>query len=129
MFSEDTKTLEFNWYQKSDKSPFIIYSDLVCLIKKIDGCKNNPEYLSTTKVSKHIPSVFSVSTIWWFRSIESKHDVYRGKYYMKKFREFLREHTMKIINFKKKKKQKSSRNNIKIYKSLIFIKKNLKLNI
>ena len=103
MFSEDTTTLEFNQYQKSDKLPFIIYSDLVCLIKKIDGCKNNPEYLSKTKVSKHIPSVFSVSTISWFRSIENKHDVYRGKCYMKKFREFLREHPMKIINFKKKK--------------------------
>ena len=75
----------------------------MCLIEKIDGCKNNLEYLSTTKVSKRIPSVFSVSTISWLRSIENKHDVYRGKYYMKKFREFLREHTLKIINFKKKK--------------------------
>ena len=30
-------------YQKSDKNPFIIYVDLECIIKKIDGCKNNPE--------------------------------------------------------------------------------------
>ena len=26
--SEDTKILEFNQYQKSDKAPFIVYSDL-----------------------------------------------------------------------------------------------------
>ena len=43
MPSQDTKILEFNQYQKSDKAPFIIYADLECIIEKIDGCKNNPE--------------------------------------------------------------------------------------
>ena len=28
MFFVDTKVLEFNQYQKSDKAPFIIYADL-----------------------------------------------------------------------------------------------------
>ena len=37
-----------------------------------------------------------------FKSIENKHVVYRGKDCMKKFCEFLREHAMKIIIFKKK---------------------------
>ena len=72
---------------------------------KINGCKNNPEDSSTTKVSKHIPSGFSISSVSSFRSIENKHDVYRGKDCMKKFCEFLREHAMKIINFKKKKNE------------------------
>ena len=63
MPSEGTKVLEFNQYQKSDKAPIIIYADLACIIKKIDGCKNNPENSSTTKVSKHIPSGVSMSTI------------------------------------------------------------------
>ena len=44
-----------------------------------------------------------MSTISSFRSIENKHDIYRGKYCMKKFYESLREHEMKIINFKKEK--------------------------
>ena len=44
-----------------------------------------------------------MSTISSFRSIENKHDVYRGKDCMKKFCKCLREHAMKIINFKKKK--------------------------
>ena len=39
---KDTKILEFNQYQKSDKAPFIIYADLECIIEKINGCKNNP---------------------------------------------------------------------------------------
>ena len=85
MPSDDTKILEFNQYQKSDKAIFIIYADLERIIEKIDGCKNNPENSSTTKVSKHIPSGFSMSTISLFRSKENKHDVYRGKDCMKKF--------------------------------------------
>ena len=38
-----------------------------------------------------------------FKSIKYKHDVYRGKDCMKKYCESLREHAMKIINFKTKK--------------------------
>ena len=36
MPSEDTKTLEFNQYRKSDKAHFIIYADLESLIEKND---------------------------------------------------------------------------------------------
>ena len=46
-----------------------------------------------------------MSTISSFRSIENKHNVYRGKNCMKKFCEFLREHAIKIVNFKKKKNE------------------------
>ena len=35
--SQDTKILE------PDKVSFVIYADRECLIKKIDGCKNNPD--------------------------------------------------------------------------------------
>ena len=118
MPSDDTKILEFNQYQKSDKVPFIIYADLECIIEKIDGCKNNPENLSTIKVSEHIPSGFSMYTISSFRSIENKHDVYRGNDCMKKFCEFFREHAIKIINLKKMKvltkEQQESHKNAKI---------------
>ena len=104
MPSEDTKVLEFNQYQKSDKSPFTVYADLECLIEKINRCKNNPENSITTKVGEHIPSDFSMSTISSFTSIENKHDVYRGKDCLKKFCEFLREHAMNIISKRKKMK-------------------------
>ena len=63
MPSEDTKILVFNQYQKHDKVLFIIYGDLECIIEKIDGCKNNPESSSTSKISKHISLSFSMSTI------------------------------------------------------------------
>ena len=59
--------------------------------------------MSTTKVSEHILSSFVMSTIFPFRGIENKYGVYRVKDHMKKFCESVREHTMKIINFKMKK--------------------------
>ena len=41
MPSEDTKIIEFNKYQKSDKALYIIYADHECITvkEKIDGCK------------------------------------------------------------------------------------------
>ena len=72
--------------------------------RKIDGCKNNPVNSSTAKVSEHIPSGFSMSTISSFKSIENNYDIYRGKDCMT-FCESLIEHAMKIINFKNKKNE------------------------
>ena len=86
MPSKDTTRLEFNQYQKL--LLFIIYADLECVIEKIDGCKSNLENSSTTKISEYISSGFSMSTISSFRSIENKHNVYRGKECIKKFCEF-----------------------------------------
>ena len=69
----DSKTLIQD--QKSDKAPFIIYEDLECIIERIDGCRNNSQNSSTTKVSEHVPSDFSISEISSFRSIENRKDV------------------------------------------------------
>ena len=61
-----------------------------------------------------------MSKIPSFKSIENKHNVFRGKDCMKKFCESLREHPLKIINFKKKKmklltkEQQKSHENAKI---------------
>ena len=38
MLFEDTKILDFIQYQKSCKTPYVIYEDLESLIKRIDGC-------------------------------------------------------------------------------------------
>ena len=53
MPSKNTKILEINQYQKSDKSSFIIYADIEYLIENIDGCENNPENSSATNVNEH----------------------------------------------------------------------------
>ena len=39
MPSEDTKILEFNQYQKSDKATFFIYADLGCIMKRLMDVK------------------------------------------------------------------------------------------
>ena len=111
------------------KHHFVIYADLECIIEKIDGCKSNPENSSKTKVNKHIPSGFLISSISSFKSI-NKCDIYRGKYCMRKFCEFLREDAMKMINFRKKKIKLLTREQHEFYenaKSVIFLKRNLKI--
>ena len=50
-----------------------------------------------------------MSTISSFRSIENKYDVYRGDDCMKTVCEFLTEHAVKIINFKKIKNKLSKK--------------------
>ena len=69
MPSENTKILEFNQYRKSDNISLIIYTDLDSLIKKIDGCKNNPEKAFTTNASEDIRSGFSITAISSFISM------------------------------------------------------------
>ena len=63
MSSKDTKILEFNQYQKSDKAQFIIYGDLECIIEMIDGCKSNPENSPTAKIRGYTPSGFPMCDI------------------------------------------------------------------
>ena len=121
MPSEDTKMVEFNQYQKFDKSPFIIYADLEYLIEKNDRCKNNPEISTIANVGEHIPSGFSMTTILSFKNIEIKHDVYRGKDVMKKYCESLREHTIEKINFEKKKMKSLATELQKSYQHVNFI--------
>ena len=75
--------LEFNKYMKSDKMPYIICADIESLIKKVDGCANNPEHYSETKIEEHIPCGYSISTIWTFHHIESKDNIYRIRLYEK----------------------------------------------
>ena len=53
--SEKDNILEFNQYMKSDEKPYIIYAGIECLIKIVDGCANDPENSSTTKIGEHIP--------------------------------------------------------------------------
>ena len=101
MPSHDTKILKFIQYQKSVKAPFIIYAYLECIIEKINWCKNYPKNSSATKINEHFACI-SISTISSFRTIENKYDVYRGSNCMKKFCQFLREHAIKKIAFKKK---------------------------
>ena len=79
MPTEKNNIYKKNQYMKSDKMPYIIYAIIESLIRKIDGCTNNPEKSSTMKITEHIPCGYSMSTISRFDYIENKHKLYREK--------------------------------------------------
>ena len=102
MPNEDNKIIKYNQGEKSIKLPFIIYADLECLLEKMSTCYNNPKETSTTEISKHTPSGYSLFTHCSFDKTKNKLDYYRGEDCMKKFCQDLREHATKIINYEKK---------------------------
>ena len=66
-------------------------------------CQNNPNKSSTTKINKHAPSGYSIFTNCSFDESKNKISYYRGDDCMKKFCKDLRKHSIKIINYEKKK--------------------------
>ena len=66
MFSENTKMLEFNQYEKSKKTTSIIYVVLESLLKNYVR-KNNPEKSSSPTIGEDIPSSFSMFKIYPFK--------------------------------------------------------------
>ena len=115
MPTEKKKILEFNQHMKSDKMTYIIYANIEWLIRKINGCANNPEKLSTMKIDEHIPCVYSMSTIWVFDHIENKHALYRRRDCMKNFCNSLKEHTKNTIFFENKKMLPLTKKELKPY--------------
>ena len=116
MSSEKDNILKFNQYMKSDKMPYMIYADIVSLITKIDGCVNNPENSSATKIGDHIPCEYSMSTIWAFDQTENKGNLYHKKE---------QEHAKKIINIEKENATIDRRRTkiISRYKSMLYLRK------
>ena len=102
MPSPNNNIIKYNQGEKSLELAFIIYADLECLLKKIDTCYNNPDLSSTTKINQHIPSGYSIYTNCSFDKANNKLSYYRGEDCMKRFCKDLKEHAMKIIDFKKK---------------------------
>ena len=96
---EDNKILKYSLGEKSMTAPFVIYTDLECLLEKMSTCHNNPKKSSTAKVNKHTPSGYSLFTCCLFDITEIKLDCYRGKNCMKNFYLDLKEHVTKIMNY------------------------------
>ena len=102
--SNDNNFIKYNEGEKSVKLPFVIYADLGCILKKISTCYNNPDLSSTTKISQHIPSGYSIFTNCTFDKSYNKLSCYRGEDCMKRFGKDLKDHARRIIDFKKKKR-------------------------
>ena len=119
MPTKDNNTIKYNQGEKSVKLPFVVYTDLECLLEKMSTCYNNPEKSSTTKINKHMPTGYSIVTRCSFDKSKNKPNYYRDEDCMTKFCKDLREHATKIINYEKKdmipltKKEEKNHNNQK----------------
>ena len=102
MPTKDNNLIKYNQGEKPIKMPFTIYADLECLVEKMSTCQNNPNKSSTTKINKHTPLGYSLFTHCSFDESKNKLNYYREDDCMKKFCKDLREHTMKMINYEKK---------------------------
>ena len=104
MRKEDKKILKYNHREKSLKAPFIISADLECLLLKMRSCQNNLEKSYTERKATHEPSGDSWSLICLFDAT-NKHNFFRGRDCIEKFCKDLKELTIQIINYEKKKKR------------------------
>ena len=94
--------IKYNQGEKSLKLPFVVYAGLECILKKISTCYNNPDLSSATKINQHIPSGYSIYNSCSFDKSNNKLIYYRGEDCMRRFCKDLKDHTIKIIDFKKK---------------------------
>ena len=108
-----------NWKKMS----YVKYAELEWLVKRIEGCTNNPQTFSTIKTGQHITCGYSISTIWGFDHIKNKHTLYRGKGCMKKFCKSSKVHTIRIIRFKREKNVINNKQKVKKHtKNLEYVK-------
>ena len=84
------------------KHAFFIYADLECFLLKKNTCKNNPNKSYTTAKALHKPSGYSLLTSCSFYKSENKQTYYRGRDFMKRFCDDLKEHLTRITNYKMK---------------------------
>ena len=102
MPSPKNNLIKYNQGEKSLKLPFVIYADLECILKKVDTCQNNLHLSSTTKINQHIPSGYSIYTSCSFDKYNNKLSYFRGEDCMRRFCKDLKDHAIKVIDFKKK---------------------------
>ena len=89
-------------FEKSLKTPFLIYADLECLLIKKQSCKNNPNESYTERKVIHEPCGYSLDLVYSFDSKQTKHSFYRAKDCIRKFCSDLKELGTKIVNHKQK---------------------------
>ena len=115
------KLLKYNHVEKSMRTPFIIYADLVSLLEKISTCHNNPKKSSTTKVNKHAASRYSLFTHYSFNTTKNKLHYYRGKNCVNNFcLDLKKEHATKIVDYEKKEMIPLTYKKNKLYKKQKF---------
>ena len=96
------ETIKHNPGEKSLKTPFVIYLDLECSLKKLQSSKSNPEKSYTEKKARHEPSGWAMFTKCSFDKKENKLNYYKGKDRIEELCKELKESATEIINHEKK---------------------------
>ena len=95
--------LKYVHFNRSEKVPFVIYSDFESYIKPMQSCDSNPEGSYTKQYQKHEPSRFCYYIKCFDDGVyKPKLVTYTGKDVAQKFVEMLEEDIREIINIKKK---------------------------
>ena len=63
--------LKHNPREKTLKDPFIVYTELECLLGKTDTCQNDPKKSFTEKKAEHTPSGYSWVTCCSFDKLKT----------------------------------------------------------
>ena len=98
----DNNILQSKPGKKSFKNAFIIYTDLECLLLKMNTSNNNPNKSYTTAKALHKPSGYSLLTSCSFDKSENKQTYHRGRDCMKRFCADLKDHIAIITNYEMK---------------------------
>ena len=94
---EDNKILIYNNGENSMKAPFVVCTDLECLLEKTSSCHNDPEkHRQLHQMNTHL------LVIHCLHAEEHKLDCFKGQDCMKKFCKDLKEHVTGIIKYEKK---------------------------
>ena len=96
------KTLKHNHWEKSLKTPFVIYADLECLLIKKQSRQNNLNKSYTERKAIHEPCGYPLDLVSSFNSEQNKHSFYSGKDCIKRFCSDLKELGTKKINCEQK---------------------------
>ena len=72
------------------------------MLKKEQSCQSNPKNSSTQTKAKHKPSGYSLSLICSFDETKNRHNFFRRKDCIKRFRNDLKELATEIINYEEK---------------------------
>ena len=109
------KTLKYNPGEKSLKTPYAVYIDSECILKKGQSCQNNSERSYTDKKAIHESSGWSMFIKCSFHKKENKLDYCRGKDCIESCKQ-LKENVMEIINHKEKEMIPLNKEEEKFYK-------------
>ena len=93
--------IKYNHAEKTMKIPFIIiiHDDMEFWLERINTCRNNPTNLSTTKITKHLASGYSLFTSCSFDETKNSIYHYGGEECVKILCKDLKECATKIINY------------------------------